>query len=232
MRLALLGDIHGNFAALQAVLVAAKASRADILCITGDFVGYYYEPARVLDLISQWPHFAVRGNHEDMLFAAINDLEKADAYRRRYGSGLDAALSELSMEALSTLKELPQSRRLEFDGKQLLLGHGAPWSTNFYIYPDAAIDIWSKLSNYNVNYIVLGHTHHSFARRVCTTLVINPGSVGQPRDRKPGAAWALLDTERDVVDFHLESYDPGPLISQVCRRDPLHPYLAEVLVRR
>ena len=70
MRIALLGDIHGNSFALAAVLEAARAAHVEKLLITGDFVGYYFWPREVLDMLDDWDVAAVRGNHEDMLVDA------------------------------------------------------------------------------------------------------------------------------------------------------------------
>jgi predicted phosphodiesterase len=80
--------------------------------------------------------------------------------------------------------------------------------------------------------VVLGHTHHPMVARVDGTLVVNPGSVGQPRDRIPGAAWAILDTERRAVTFRREPYDVEAVAAQAARRDPDLPHLSAVLSRR
>ena len=232
MKVALLGDIHGNAPALAAALDGARREGAELLLLTGDFVGYYYRPELVFDLLAEWMYYAVRGNHEDMLFASQSDPAKADQYRARYGSGVDAALACLSECELERLRGLPATRELGIGGKRVLLGHGAPWDTDFYIYPDADDDVWARLSGYRHDYIVLGHTHYRYSKQIGDTLVINPGSVGQPRDRKPGAAWALLDTEADAVTFFAEDYDRESLVAEARRRDPHLPYLAEVLTRK
>jgi putative phosphoesterase len=232
MKIALLGDIHGNASALNAVLSAIKREHVNHLLITGDFVGYYYEPDVVLRYLTEWSHYAVRGNHEDMLLASHDDPVQANLYRVRYGSGVDVALASLSRKDIEDLRALPMTQEIDLNGKRLLLGHGAPWDTNCYIYQDAAEEIWHRLATYGHDYIVLGHTHHRFCKRVEKTLVINPGSVGQPRDRKPGAAWALLDTETDAVTFFNEDYDLKSLVAEACMRDPHLPYLADVLERQ
>ena len=232
MKLALLGDIHGNADALAAVLDGVRRECVNQLLLTGDFVGYYYHPEKVLRALEGWVTHAVRGNHEDMLFSAQSNESSAAQYRARYGSGVDIALSRLSEFELEILRDLPVSRVLTLDGKQVLLGHGAPWDTDCYIYPDASDEIWQRLASYGCNYIVLGHTHYRYSKRIGNTLVINPGSVGQPRDRQPGAAWALLDTEADTVTFFTEEYALEPLAAEARIRDPNLPYLVEVLIRR
>lgn len=232
MKLALLGDIHGNADALAAVLDGVRREHVKQLLLTGDFVGYYYHPDKVLRALEGWAFHAVRGNHEDMLFLAQSNESFATQYRARYGSGVHIALNCLSEKEMDILRDLPVSRVLTLDGKQVLLGHGAPWDTDFYIYPNASDEIWQRLASYGCDYVVLGHTHHRYSKRLGNTMIINPGSVGQPRDRQPGAAWALLDTEADTVTFFTEEYAFESLAAEAGIRDPNLPYLVEVLTRR
>jgi putative phosphoesterase len=232
MRLGLLGDIHGNAPALAAVLAAAERSGVDALCLTGDFVGYYYEPETVLSMLSAWQRHAVRGNHEDLLVESMSDGRAAAAYKRKYGSGVEVATQRLSAAERTYLEQLPRTLRLELDGKTLLLGHGAPWDTDFYMYANVDEKLWDRAVESSPDYLVLGHTHHRFAKRIRDTLVVNPGSVGQPRDRQPGAAWAVLDTETGEVAHHTEEYDIDTVVAQARAKDPQLPYLAEVLTRR
>ncbi len=232
MRLGLLGDIHGNVLALAAVLRAAKENGMDALCLTGDFVGYYYEPDAVFELLSEWTRYAVRGNHEDMLLECLNDPAAADRCRRRYGAGIDHAIQRLSPADIDMIARLPRSLRLKFGGKSLLLAHGAPWDTDCYMYATASATLWDRLGEAGTDYVVLGHTHHRLIRQIGMTRVINPGSVGQPRDRRPGAAWAILDTVTDEVEHRTELYDIARVAEQARTIDPELPYLWEVLVRQ
>jgi putative phosphoesterase len=231
MRLALLGDIHGNAAALSAVLQAVRGAGIDTLCLTGDFVGYYYAPDEVLALLHGWQAYSIRGNHEDLLLEAMHDEAAAIRYRQRYGSGVDRAAQVLSSAQMNWITQLPRTLSLEFGGKSLLLAHGAPWDTDHYMYVDVEPALWDKVADTGADYVVLGHTHHRFAKRVRQALVINPGSVGQPRDRRPGAAWAILDTDSGEVDFRTESYDIEALAGQARATDPHLPYLWQVLTR-
>lgn len=173
----------------------------------------------------------MRGNHEDRMFAAQTDVVAAETYRARYGSGVDVALGTLSDAELDYLRDLPVTREIQLGERRLLLGHGAPWDTDFYISPDAPDEIWKRLASLDYAYIVLGHTHYRYCRRAGSTLVINPGSVGQPRDRQPGAAWALLETDTDTVKFFTEPYNVENVAKEARARDPILPYLSEVLSR-
>jgi Icc-related predicted phosphoesterase len=73
VKLALLGDIHGNHLALQVVLGAASSAGAECLLVTGDLVGYYYAPSEVLKMLRVWDRHVVRGNHEDMLHSVRSE---------------------------------------------------------------------------------------------------------------------------------------------------------------
>jgi len=232
MRIGLLGDVHGNALALAAVLDAARDSGIDKLCLTGDFVGYYYEPGRVIEMLSDWDCHAVRGNHEDMFLECVTDESAIEQCRQRYGSGIEFAIQGLSPEQVDYIRGLPSTLTVELDGKSLLLAHGAPWDTDFYVYPDSSQDLWERVVEGGTDYVVLGHTHYQLAKRIGNTLVVNPGSVGQPRDRKPGAAWAILETETGSLEHRTESYDIQCVAKQAQSIDPQWPYLWKVLTRR
>jgi putative phosphoesterase len=232
MRLGLLGDIHGNALALSAVLSAVSRCEIDELCLTGDFVGYYYEPDKVFEMLSKWNIHAVRGNHEDMLLDCIKNSMAVEQYKRRYGSGLCCAIRLLTPQEFDFIRSLPQLLRLEFGGKSVLLAHGAPWDTDCYLYQDAEPDLWDKVAESADDFVILGHTHHRIAKRMGNTLVINPGSVGQPRDRQPGTAWAVLDTDTGWFEHRTETYDIAHVAAQARSTDPHLPYLWEVLSRQ
>ena len=231
MKLALLGDIHGNADALRAVLVAARSMEVEHLLVTGVLVGYYFAPKDVLELLAPWSRHVVRGNHEDMLASARTDQAAADSIHKRYGSGIQLALEQLTPNQVDELCNLPHPLELDMDGCRILLCHGAPWDVDQYVYPDASADLMTRCGEPEVDFIVLGHTHYPMVKEVAGTRIINPGSVGQPRNRRPGAHWTFLDTETRQIEFKVEQYDKTRLISECRRRHPELPYLADVLER-
>ncbi|NJL17433.1 MAG: hypothetical protein HC938_09750 [Nitrospira sp.] len=105
------------------------------------------------------------------------------------------------------------------------------WDINQYIYPDASEELFGRCVESNFDLVVMGHTHYPTLRRMGNTLLVNPGSVGQPRNRKPGASWALFDTESGAVDLRTEQYDVTCLVGECRRRHSELPYLYEVLSR-
>lgn len=232
MKLALLGDIHGNQLALEAVLASAQASGVDCLLVTGDLVGYYYEPLRVLEMLRSWDCHVVRGNHEDMLALARCDPDYLVKMESRYGSGVRIALEQLDEQSLDELCSLPHPLELTLDGCRVLLSHGSPWDNNQYIYPDSPSELYDRSAVEGFDLVVMGHTHYPFNCAIGGVLVVNPGSVGQPRNRQPGAQWAFFDTQSRNLEFHNEQYDCAVLVHECQRRNPDLPYLAEVLIRK
>lgn len=233
MRLALFADIHGNADALTAALQGAKREGVDEICVAGDFVGYYYQPVEVLSLLSKWTVHAIRGNHEDMLLRAEKDDEYLAKCTAKYGSGLSVALRDLSSLEFQSLQDLPLSLPLEFDDCRLLLAHGAPWDTNHYVYPNASTEVWTKLDEFeSFDFLVLGHTHYRLVKKLKNGVVINPGSVGQPRDGAQGACWALIDTATLDVRSFTEKYDTTRVIREAKLRDPHIPYLHQIFDRK
>jgi putative phosphoesterase len=226
-----MGDIHGNKLALKAVLEAATAAKVDRLLVTGDLVGYYFAPSEVLELLTSWICDVVRGNHEEMLLKARSDATYLATVEACYGSGVRVALEQLTSTQLDGLCSLPHPLELDIDGSLILLSHGAPWDLDQYIYPNADQEMLARCLPKNYDLVVMGHTHYPMLMDVGSTVVVNPGSVGQPRDRKPGACWALFDTKDHSVELRRESYDSSSLVRECQLRHPELPYLSEVLQR-
>ena len=231
VKIGVLGDIHGNAPALAAVLKRARSEGVERLVVTGDLVGYYFDAARVLRLIEEWDAVIVRGNHEDMLAAARSDPSVLPGIRKSYGSGIEAALEELTDVELDRLCDLPHPLPLELDSMRALLCHGAPWDNDQYVYPDAAPELLERCALPGYDVVIMGHTHYPLQREIGGVMLLNPGSVGQPRNREPGAQWALLDTAGGVATLRNEPYNPGKVAAQARARHPELPYLAEVLTR-
>jgi putative phosphoesterase len=227
VKVALLADIHGNSTALAPVLAAAARDGVEHFLIAGDFTGYYYDAEAVLGALDALPVTAVRGNHDRLLAAPAEHLA---ATRPRYGSAGMLARG-LPPRRLEALLGLPDRRSLTLGGLSVLLCHGSPWDSDEYIYADSPAGIWNRLADCGADVVVLGHSHHPFVRPAGATLVVNPGSVGQPRDRIPGACWAILDTAARTVELRRETYDPAPVIAACLRHDPDVPYLRSVLTR-
>ncbi len=231
MKVGLLGDIHANAGALAAVLSAARELGVSRLLVTGDLVGYYFQPDTVLHQLADWPLSIVRGNHEEMLAIARIDAVARESIAQRYGSGIAVALERLSQAHLDWLCGLPHPVEVELEGCRILLCHGSPDKVDRYVYPDAPDVNVGPVAGQRVDLVVSGHTHYPMDRMVDGVRFVNPGSVGQPRNRQRGAHWAIFDTRTRHIQFRQEPYDQEALVAECRRRHPDLPYLAEVLER-
>lgn len=232
MRLAVLSDIHGNSDALEATLRQAKLLGVDHLAVLGDLVGYYHDARKVIDLLSAWPATIIKGNHEVLLEQARLDSSVLVSIAKKYGSAHATALESLSTNELDWLSALPHPHVEQFGAMRVFLCHGSPENLDQYVYPDSEPSVFEQFKKNNSDIILCGHTHHAFTRVYDNTWILNPGSVGQPRDGGAGAAaWALLDTELRTSRMLRTAYDTSRIIKISNDRDPDHPYLQNVLSR-
>jgi predicted phosphodiesterase len=229
MIVGLIADVHGNDRALEAVL--RDAGDVSWWLFAGDLTGYYPFVEECWALLAGCRLDGVRGNHDEILTRWL-DLGEPPApdYRQRYGSALRRARDVLSSSALAALRSWPV-RRVEAVGDTLVhMVHGAPWDPlEGRVYPDFVQ--WDRFDGIEADVVLLGHTHYPLVHEVDGRLIVNPGSVGQARDRSGTAAYALLDTSSKQVELRRVPYDPTKLLEDAERHDPDLPYLREVLLR-
>ena len=214
MRYLVLSDLHSNWEALEAVLADARGRYDRIVCC-GDLAGYGPDPNRVVEWSSQNLYAVIRGNH-DRGCAGLEDL---DWFNPVAQAATIWTMSRLEEANLRYLRDLPRGP-LTVDGFQLV--HGSPLDEDEYVMSGA--DARNVFSYIESSIVFFGHSH---LQRVFTWMngrygsigppepwepdlrlrldpdgayLINPGSVGQPRDGNPRASWALYDNEsRELV---------------------------------
>lgn len=208
MKVALLSDVHANAPALEAVLADLADEDVDEIVHAGDLIGYGPYPRDVIDIVRTAAILSIRGNHD-------RGLERPDAFREQYVpvavSSLEWTREQLTDDDLSYLAGLALERTL-FDDT-LHVAHGAPGRPDEYVYPD---DLSPTLfEDIEADVLVLGHTHVQVARAFEDGLVINPGSVGQPRDGDPAAAYAIVDLDQLSVSLRRVSYSVHAVTSAI-----------------
>mgnify|MGYP001188504222 FL=1 len=119
MKIAVISDIHGNYDALVAVLKKAKMEGVQHLLVLGDIVGYYYHPDKILEALSEWSFDIVKGNHEYILEGLIANPSLGESIRLKYGRGHQAAIDKLSSQQLDFLRDLPETKSVQFDDTSL-----------------------------------------------------------------------------------------------------------------
>ena len=200
MKIALIGDVHANLPALEAVLDHARLQGTQAVWNIGDFVGYNAYPDEVVTLLRQRMDVtSIVGNYDQKALQAPNKLEKWN--KRKDPRKVRAflwAYQQLSETNRAYLGSLPEQRELVMEGWRILLAHGSPASIDEHLFADTPEERLHELAAMtSANVIVIGHSHQAFTRQVLDTWFINTGSVGRPDDGDPRAAYAVLTLELD-----------------------------------
>ncbi|MEO8171640.1 MAG: metallophosphoesterase family protein [Sediminibacterium sp.] len=230
MRIGVLSDIHGNSDALEAVLADVSNNEIKRLFILGDMVGYYYHPDKVLNLLSDWDHEMIKGNHEEILEEMIHDRIDHATIKAKYGSGHEAAIKKLSIKQKELLAGLNTSAVITVNDLSIGLHHGSPFDESFYLYPDTPVEILNKCDTGD-DFVFVGHSHYPFIHKMPNGFLVNVGSVGQSRVKGGVASWCILDTDGRSIEMKETMYDTQKLLKEVAEIDPLTPYLSNILKR-
>lgn len=231
MKIAILADIHSNKYALEAVFNSISKENIQVVIVAGDLIGYYYWPSEVVDTCMKNNQFlCIRGNHEDNLIKAINDPDFMAVMIKKYGTSYRISAETLSSDQLKWLADLPYTLDLTFGSKTLHVTHGSLQSINEYIYPDANSDILQKNMS-DADYTILAHTHYPFVYSFNGRWLINPGSVGQPRDCGGLASYFVIDLEVDIIIPRRVKFPIEDIIKNVDTYDGDLPYLKTVMTR-
>lgn len=206
MRVALIADLHANAPALAAL--AGDLAAADAAVCLGDLVGYYTDANETVEAVRAMGARCVLGNHDAF---ALRGCPPELPPAVRWGAA--HAARALSAGNRAWLAGLPLVWGGEVGGRSLLLAHGSPWRPlTDYLYADTpAVD---ALGAFGFDVVALGQTHRALDRRAGDALVLNPGSVGQSRDRPAHACMMLLDTDTLAVERVARPYDPAPVIAR------------------
>lgn len=226
VRILIISDIHANLEALRACLEAAPAF--DRVFNLGDLVGYGANPNEVVEQARFLGNIFVRGNHDK----ACSGVSNLDGFNPMAGLAAVWTQKALSPENLHFLRHLPQGP--VFPLEQVECVHGSARDEDEYIL--VARDAYPLLAQSPVQVTFFGHTHiqcgfamdqdndlwnamvpnyepgegrrdFTFHLKDTAKYLINPGSIGQPRDNDPRAAFVLYDTEESSITFYRIPYD-------------------------
>ena len=190
----IISDIHANKVALEAVL--SDMPPVDTLVCAGDVVGYNPWPGECIEELRTRAIPSIGGNHDRAVVSGDTQWMNAMATR-----GVDYARDVLSDDQIDWLRELPVELTLA-DGR-IKVVHGHPDDPDHYT---RRAEVNAHLLG-DEDVLVLGHTHVQFTERVGGGIVLNPGSVGQPRDGDPRAAYSVLDLTAMTVEERRVEYD-------------------------
>jgi predicted phosphodiesterase len=217
MKILIISDIHANLTALEAVL--NDAGTFDAVWCLGDLVGYGPDPNECVERVSSLPNLAcVIGNHDA---AALRRIE-VDSFNPEARSAILWTQQKLTAPNVAFLENLPETQTFEL----FTLVHGSPrqpvWE---YLLDTRTATV--NFDHFDTPYCLVGHTHLPMMYYLSEDLlsarliisedttqlalapraILNPGSVGQPRDRDPRAAYAILDISENSWEWRRIAYD-------------------------
>lgn len=242
MKIGFISDVHGNLEALETSLnLLGKESLESIFC-AGDIVGYGPNPEECVNIITKNNIKTVMGNHD----YAVNDAQFDEYFNTVAREAIIWTREHLSIHATDILKSLPLSTTLE----GVTIFHGFLNEKSPFRYILSIADAIDCFKNLNTQIGVFGHSHvagcfvhkpdggveyisgqNSLTLKVSHKFkyLINVGSVGQPRDRNPAGACAILDTDTMIIRILRFNYDIKSVYKKIMERG-LSPFLAERLL--
>ena len=222
MRYLILSDIHANMEAFEAVLAAAKDLSYDRTLVLGDLVGYGADPNAVIDKVREIePYRLIRGNHDKV----GSGVESAEGFNAVARNAIRWTYDSLTNDNRDWLAALPQG---PIDVDDLIeICHGTPFDEDAYVFDD--LDALRAMQASDRPVCLFGHTHvqvgymltgdqftlstMDLTRPLTISLaekeaqhLINPGSVGQPRDGDPRAGFGIVDTDRMEMSIYRTEY--------------------------
>jgi predicted phosphodiesterase len=220
MRYLILSDIHSNKEALTAVLSRVKRKRWDRAIFLGDLVGYAAHPNQVVDQLRRLkPLVAIRGNHDKV----CSGIESGEFFNPPAREAAMWTHRKLTRANLRWLRELPRGPKLVDDA--FGIAHGTPVDEDAYVFTEIdALNVF-RLTSFEICFF--GHTHYPviymltpdamntvltsgttfrFELKPGARYLVNPGSVGQPRDGRPLAAYAIYDSTTRILTIHRAAY--------------------------
>jgi len=226
MRVLIISDVHANLWALRAVVRDAGA--VDYALCAGDTVSYGPDPRATLDLLRAQGAIAVRGNHDHAV--AFGADPKASPAKQPLALAMrDWTRRQLEAADMAWLARLPLRLTWEIAGTRFVVVHATPRDPlyDYHLRPDAPGSFVREITaGIDADVLVVGHTHWPLLRAHGNLQVVNPGSVGQPLDTDPRAAYAVWEDGK--ITLRRAEYDQSPVLAALSRL-PIDPPLRDAL---
>ncbi len=237
MRYAVISDVHANLEALSAVISRIAGLKTDKILCLGDMVGYNTNPNEVIDILKSEKALCIKGNHD----AVACGLEEPDDFNPLARRAALWTREQLLKESNDFLRNLPGELKVG----NLFIFHGSIHDTNRYLFDKEDIKENFQLMEKLTGAPQIGFFGHTHVRTACSyyrgvvslelseelqlsdskMYLINPGSVGQPRDYDPRASFLVYDTMEKKVTFYRTGYDIAACQDKIIRAG-LPPQLA------
>jgi len=213
MKIAIISDIHANLAALRTF---PELDIDELWCI-GDLADYGPRPREVVQEIRGRANLIVSGNHD--YAAGYGECPRCSAsYRRLAAETLRYTREICPEDELKFLRGLPKSQQKVVGTTRFYVVHATPSDPLFAYCPENSTNWTSEVEGIDADVLVVGHTHTPFIRRVANTIIVNPGSLGQPKTGRPHACYAIW--KDGAVSLHEYSYPIAETIADI-RKMPI-----------
>jgi putative phosphoesterase len=193
MKIAILSDIHSNFTYLQSV-EKEIIGKVDSIIFLGDAVGYYDSPNEVIKWLKDNEAVCIKGNHEKYLLGELNYLESKDKYYR-----ISEQKKIITDSNIDWISSWPDYQELQFNNHSVYISHSGFDDIEKYCRTNLDL-IREKVSGYD--YYLFGHTHIQWMEYYYGTCILNPGSIGQPRDHSQMISYAIVDFDQRIVNLY------------------------------
>ncbi|MEM4389280.1 MAG: metallophosphoesterase family protein [Candidatus Micrarchaeia archaeon] len=214
MKLLVISDIHGNYEALEAI--ASTVRYDEVLCL-GDLVDFGPDPKECVEWVRRSTRYIVRGNHDHALANNVACRCSSEKLERLAEATRSYSHSMLDVAEINFLGSLPLKLAVSIGGRSLYAVHGGPRDPLYQsIEKGSDKALAAELAGIDAEFILFGHTHRPLVNSTALNgrTVVNPGSVGQPRDGDNRASAALIDLDSGVARILRIKYD----IDIVCRK--------------
>lgn len=222
MTVAVFSDIHGNIYALEKAIKLMEEYKVDKYLFLGDMAGYYYYQNESIELLNTLENITcIKGNHDEYFLKSLKDNNYLEKLIHNYGKSYQLLNNNISKTSMDYFTGLQENEKNEFYEAY----HANPNnSLEDYIYKDTDIDFIT-----NKNILFLGHTHHEMQRKYKDCTIINPGSIGQPRDYNQ-ASFSIVDVKNIYIQNIRYTYNSKKLQKKVTELKD-NQYLLDILKR-
>ncbi len=219
MRYAIISDIHANLEALQAVLDDIDKNKIDEVLCLGDIVGYGANPNECVELVSERCRVCIKGNHD----AAALDILSTLQFNINAKIAIEWTVKELKTKNLNFLSALPVHETIN----DITLVHSTPYEPGMWYYISSLEEAAFNFKHFSTPVCFTGHTHLpmivemdssgdtylnkkkevAIENNAGSRILVNVGSVGQPRDRNPKSSYGIFDSEKNHFHYRRVAYD-------------------------
>ena len=209
MKIAVISDIHSNFDALEKVIYEVSKYDCNMKICLGDMVGYYNKPNEVIEILKNHDFKCVKGNHDKFI---LGELDYKKENEKIYGIKRHREI--LSRENILFLKNCPEYIELKYKKYNCCFCHSL--KNDCQVYLEDKNDIIKNFDNVKkYNYYFYGHTHRKKSIIIENSVIINPGSVGQQRDKAWKPSFCILDLNENLHTIVSIEYDINKYINDL-----------------